>query len=63
LGSSMVEVLTCLKDLQQREYRQQHTTKNVALEEPYKNQYLDEDGAGAPADQDSRSRLSLSLTV
>jgi hypothetical protein len=54
----MVEVLTCLKDLQQREDRQQHTTENVALEEAYKNQYLDEDGAGAPAYQDSRSRLS-----
>jgi hypothetical protein len=58
LGSSMVEVMTCLKDWQQGEDRQQHTTKNVALEEAYKNQYLDEDGAGAPTDQDSGSRLS-----
>jgi hypothetical protein len=53
----MVEVLTCLKDWQQGEDRQQHTAKNVALEEAYKNQYLDEDGAGAPADQDSGGRL------
>jgi hypothetical protein len=58
LGSSMVEVLTYLKDWQQGEDRQQHTTENVALEEAYKNQYLDEDGAGAPVDQDSGSRLS-----
>jgi hypothetical protein len=48
----MVEVLTCLKDWQQGEDRQQHTTENVALEEAYKNQYLDEDGASAPTDQD-----------
>jgi hypothetical protein len=35
LVSSMVKVLTCLKRWQQGEDRQQHTTKNVALEKAY----------------------------
>jgi hypothetical protein len=35
LVSSMVKVLTCLKDWQQGEDRQQHTTENVALEKAY----------------------------
>jgi hypothetical protein len=43
LTSEMVEILTCLKDWQLGESREQHNIANNDLEEHYKNMYLDEE--------------------
>jgi hypothetical protein len=43
LTSEMVEILTCLKDWQLGESREQHNIANNDMEEHYKNMYLDEE--------------------
>ena len=43
LTSEMVENLTCLKDWQLGENREQHNIANNDMEEHYKNMYLDEE--------------------
>ena len=51
LSSSMVEILTCLKDWQQGEDRDQHTTEDLALVEAFENMYLDGNGTAAAVEK------------
>ena len=50
LSPETVEMLTCLKDWELGEKREQHVVDNQELEDSFQNLYLDEDGpaAGAP---------------
>ena len=48
LSPETVEMLTCLKDWELGEKREQHAVDNQELEDSFQNFYLDEDGpAGA----------------
>ena len=44
-----VEILTCLKDQELGEKREQHAVNNKELEESFKNLYLDVDESAAAA--------------
>ena len=44
-----VEMLTCLKDWELGEKREQHAVNNKELEESFKNFYLDDDECAAAA--------------
>jgi hypothetical protein len=44
LTSEMVETLTCLKDWQMDDDREQHNLENPELQQAFENQYLDGDG-------------------
>ena len=50
LSPETVEMLTCLKDWELGEKREQHAVDNQELEDSFQNLYLDEDGpvGGAP---------------
>ena len=50
LSPETVEMLTCLKDWELGEKREQHVVDNQDLEDSFQNLYLDEDGpaGGAP---------------
>jgi hypothetical protein len=41
-----VEMLTCIKDWEQRARTEEHEAKDPELEEAFKNLWLDEDGSG-----------------
>ena len=47
-----VEMLTCIKDWELGDRREQHSMDNQDLEDSFKNLYLDEEepGAAVPAD-------------
>ena len=50
LSPETVEMLTCLKDWELGEKREQHAVDNQELEDSFQNLYLDEDepASGAP---------------
>ena len=50
MSPEIVEMLTCLKDWELGEKREQHAVDNQELEDSFQNLYLDEDGpaGGAP---------------
>ena len=50
LSPETVEMLTCIKDWELGERREQHAVDNQELEESFKNLYLDEDEAGGAPD-------------
>ena len=49
MSPETVEMLTCLKDWELGEKREQHAVDNQELEDSFQNLYLDEDEAGGGA--------------
>ena len=49
MSPEIVEMLTCIKDWELGEKREQHAVDNQELEDSFKNLYLDEDEAAAGA--------------